>query len=335
MKKRIIYALALILTILMCASCTSLESTAKEREIVLTIGGFDVPYELFRYALLNTKDDVDGRDDSFWDGNADRDELVAKIFADAIEALKTRYAILSLAKDYGISMDDKLIQDKITNDVGITKNNYEKDADYIAALKAEHMNHSVYSFLVGVEHVNEELYYAMVNKGDITNDTDEIKNIVESDEFICVKHILIKFDSDGDGKEDGNRADKLARLEAIREEALNGADFDTLVDKHGQDMNMLGNHDGYYMTRGSDYLEFENAAFDLEIGEISEVIETPIGYTVILRCEKDADYIEDNIDDLSYYYASCRFALALEARMAELDVTTTDAYNGIDIFNMK
>lgn len=301
----------------------------------MTIDGFEVPYELLRYALLNTKDDIDGRKDSFWETVADKDALVDKIFSDAIDTLKNRYAVISLAKDYGISMDDQLIKDKITNAVSITRNQYESDKAYVAALEKEHMNHSVYSFLVGLEYCNEELYYAMVNKGDITNDTKEIKAIVESDEFIRIKQVLIKFDSDGDGKEDGSREEKYARACNILQLAKSGTNFEDLIEEYGQDMSMFNNPDGYYMTRGSDYIEFENAAFSLEIGEISEIVETPVGYSIIKRYQKEADYIEDNLQKLSYYYASCQFSLALEAKLAKLDVKTTDAYNDIDLFNME
>ena len=75
--------------------------------------------------------------------------------------------------------------------------------------------------------------------------------------------------------------------ESLLERLLAGEDFDTLMAEYGEDPGMRANPDGYTFTSGMMVQEFEEGTLALEIGEISDVIETVHGYHIILRIEPD------------------------------------------------
>ena len=65
----------------------------------------------------------------------------------------------------------------------------------------------------------------------------------------------------------------------------------------------------------------------LEIGEVSGVVESDIGYHVIKRLEIEDEYINKNFDTLRDIYKARMFNVMLEERMNTLDITYTD-YHG-------
>ena len=53
--KRILAAVVAAVTILVFVSCgTDLSSTSEESRTVMTVDGYDVPYEMYRYAAMLT-----------------------------------------------------------------------------------------------------------------------------------------------------------------------------------------------------------------------------------------------------------------------------------------
>ena len=73
-----------------------------------------------------------------------------------------------------------------------------------------------------------------------------------------------------------------AQAEQVLKEARSGADFAALAKKYSQDeSNAQQGGDLDYFGRGRMVPEFENAAFALKPGEISDLVKTEFGYHVI------------------------------------------------------
>jgi foldase protein PrsA len=72
-----------------------------------------------------------------------------------------------------------------------------------------------------------------------------------------------------------------------------GGNFEELAKQESLDSvsATIGGDLGYF-TRGSRIPEFEEKAFSLKIGEISDVIKTEVGYHIILVVDKKEDYKE-------------------------------------------
>lgn len=98
---------------------------------------------------------------------------------------------------------------------------------------------------------------------------------------ITVEHILIKtYSLDGTGKkieyDENEKTDAFQTASELRKRAIAGEDFDTLIMEYSEDPKAT-----YSFGKGEMEQSFEDAAFNLETGEISEVIGTSYGYHVI------------------------------------------------------
>ena len=87
---------------------------------------------------------------------------------------------------------------------------------------------------------------------------------------------------------------------------------------------------GYYFTSGQILSEVENAAKELAIGEISDVIESDDGFHILLRLPKDESYITAHFDELKSQYQNARFYAMIDERAARLSVTEADYVRALD-----
>lgn len=93
----------------------------------------------------------------------------------------------------------------------------------------------------------------------------------------------------------GERLKAKARefAEALLDSIKNGADFSALAKKYSDDPGSAakGGELGF-VKRGVFFPEFEAAAFQLEEGELSEVVESPVGFHIIQMLERRGESIK-------------------------------------------
>ncbi|MCH2277893.1 MAG: peptidyl-prolyl cis-trans isomerase [Vicinamibacterales bacterium] len=99
-------------------------------------------------------------------------------------------------------------------------------------------------------------------------------------EQVRASHIL--FETEGEDEEQVR-----TRAEAVLADARAGADFATLAEAHSEDAGSasLGG-DLDYFSRGRMVPEFESAAFSMEPGAISDLVQTEYGFHIILATDK-------------------------------------------------
>jgi peptidyl-prolyl cis-trans isomerase C len=97
-------------------------------------------------------------------------------------------------------------------------------------------------------------------------------------EEVRARHILIKLSS---GASDEEKTYAKKEMQAILEETKSGADFAELAKKHSQCPSAIRGGDLDYFSRGDMVKPFEEAAFALKPGQISDVVETEYGYHII------------------------------------------------------
>lgn len=328
-KKTSFVGVALAAALCLTGCSASLASTKAEKEIVMTVGEYDVPYEVYRYFAMNYKNAA-GYDED-------------KIDSEVREAIKSLYAMFALAEERGIETDDRYIEALVNDAAESAVNEHGGKKEYKSAIAESYMNDSVFRLLSKNEIVREELYRNMISGGEISDDKDVMRGIIDSDEFICVKQILILGEnstklSEGTyttpaAKHTDEEAAALAK--EARERAANGEDFDSLVAEYGESLYMFSNTEGYYICRGMWDSVNEDAAFALEVGGVSPVVVSSAGYSVFKRCEKNSDYIDKNFNSICNNYYGAYLTLKLEEKAESMEITETDAYSKISLSDMK
>ncbi len=120
--------------------------------------------------------------------------------------------------------------------------------------------------------------------------TGDVNPEISDDEArtITVKHILIKTyvtDSRGERIEYSAEDRKKAknRLKTVLEEIREGADFDEMAGKYNEDDQVT-----YSFMKGVMPESFEEAAFNLDTDEVSDIVETEYGFHII-KCVSTFD----------------------------------------------
>ena len=140
-------------------------------------------------------------------------------------------------------------------------------------------------------------------------------------EKIKASHILIKVD---EGTDETVRAEKKAFAEKLLEEVKTGKDFAELARVNSDDAAsaVKGGNLGYF-TRGSMVKPFEQAAFNMKPGDISEVVETTFGYHII----KVEEYTEPGVRSLEESMDEVKAGLRQEKAKQLAFEKAMDAYN--------
>jgi parvulin-like peptidyl-prolyl isomerase len=111
---------------------------------------------------------------------------------------------------------------------------------------------------------------------------DENPQFFEQPEQIRASHILIKTE----GMDDAKKAEAKKKIEDILKKARGGEDFAALAKTYTEDPGSKDTGGEYTFPKGKMVPEFEAAALALEIGKISDVVETQFGYHIIKLSEK-------------------------------------------------
>lgn len=133
---------------------------------------------------------------------------------------------------------------------------------------------------------------------------------------VRARHILIRLDPDATA---AARDSARQFMEEIRQRALAGEDFAQLAREYSQDpgtASLGGDLD--FFSRGQMVAPFEEAAFALDVGEISEVVETPFGLHIIRAEERRIRDFDEIRDSYRAYVLDMQIAEAEDAYIRQL-----------------
>lgn len=121
-----------------------------------------------------------------------------------------------------------------------------------------------------------------ITKKDAKKYYDENKEKFQVPERIKASHILIKPDT-SDPNTDPNQAKDEAKekIQDLLKQVKAGADFAELAKANSDCPSAAQGGDLDYFTRGRMVPPFEKAAFELKVGQVSDIVETKFGYHII------------------------------------------------------
>lgn len=131
---------------------------------------------------------------------------------------------------------------------------------------------------------------AMVEQ-ELLDNYNRMKEGIGPDGLVMPAHIMMVVSQQATPEQD---AEARRRIDSIATAIQGGADFETMAKQHSQDRGtasrggVLG-----WISRGQTLKEFEDAAFALSPGQVSQVVRTPMGYHLIqLKERKQLDPYE-------------------------------------------
>ncbi len=129
---------------------------------------------------------------------------------------------------------------------------------------------------------------------------DDNPDAFKKPERVKASHILIMVDP---GASDADKAEARKKIEAVQADLKKGADFATLAKEKSQCPSSSKGGDLGYFSKGQMVGPFEDAAFAMEPGEVSDIVETRFGYHIIKVTDKEPggtvpfDEVKDRIKE--------------------------------------
>ena len=132
-------------------------------------------------------------------------------------------------------------------------------------------------------------------------------DLFKEPEQVQASHILLKVEADA---EPAKKEEIRKRMEGIKQRIEKGEDFAALAKELSQDPSAEKGGDLGFFERGKMVKAFEDAAFSLKPGEVSDIVETPFGFHLIKvfdRKEGRTIPYEDSKDRIKQYLRRVKF----------------------------
>jgi peptidyl-prolyl cis-trans isomerase C len=172
------------------------------------------------------------------------------------------------------------------------KAQFASDAEFKDALKQYNFSDSAFKDQIKVgltiQHFIDKKFTETTNISDeeVKKYYDENPSYFQEPEQVRASHIMIMVDSSAD---QAKKDEAKKKIEQILQRVKAGADFASLAKEASEDTYTKDNGgDLDYFYKGQMVQAFEDAAFSLKPGEISNVVETEYGYHVIKVTDKKA-----------------------------------------------
>lgn len=121
---------------------------------------------------------------------------------------------------------------------------------------------------------------------------------------IKAKHILFStVKADGSDMSESEIKKVENKAYEVYNKIKNGGDFDALMNQYSEDPGLSQNPDGYTFTKGDMVKEFEDAAYNLDVGKVSTPVKSAYGYHIIKVVDK-IDYIDASDSSVENYIVS-------------------------------
>ncbi|NIS61068.1 MAG: peptidylprolyl isomerase [Proteobacteria bacterium] len=216
------------------------------------------------------------------------DSQLSEIKKEVLENLINHELVYQESQKQGITVDEVAINERVRK----LKERFPSEAEFKSALtkanlteddiKAQFMRGMAIEQFIDTQFVQKISVSDKESKGYYDSHPDLFKQ----PEQVRASHILIKVDPGGD---ESQKIEARKKMEGIQEKAQKGEDFADLAKKFSEDPSSAKGGDLGYFRRGQMVKPFEEKAFALKPGEVSDIVETRFGYHLIKVMEKKSE----------------------------------------------
>ena len=233
---------------------------------------------------------------------------------DVLTTVKQELVIENLAEKYGVELTDEQLSAMESDEQGFIEQ-YGGEEGFDAELAKLGLRRETYERITRTNYLYQDLYKLYLTEGSaLYASNEDLAAYAAAQGYITADHILLTTvdTATGEALSDEQKAEKKALAEELAEKLKNytGDDlasyFAELADEYSEDPGRASNPSGYTFTTGSMVQEFEDAAYALDEGAVSDIVESSFGYHILLRLPLDKtaaaetvreDYFSNFIDE--------------------------------------
>ncbi|MFP5213417.1 MAG: peptidylprolyl isomerase, partial [Acidobacteriota bacterium] len=220
---------------------------------------------------------------------------MAEMKKSVLDGLVAREVLKQEAEKQGLKADPAEVDSQIAN----VKKRFPNEDDFKALLTKMNITEADLKAQVGQELIITKLIDQQVaSKITITDEEtkafyDKNPDMFKTPEMVRASHILVKVDANASAEDKAKAHDKIAE---IQKKIKDGGDFAALAQESSDCPSKAKGGDLNFFRRGQMVPAFEQAAFGMKVGDVSDIVETQFGYHLIkLTDKKDAgtmSYVE-------------------------------------------
>ena len=232
----------------------------------------------------------------------DQLELMKKLRLEAMDLMIEQQLLIQAADASGIVVTDE----EVDAELAAIREPFNDDGEFERRLDTE--SHTLESFRAHLrDMIAAKRYLDDIRMKAMDVSDEALEKYYRDNEYrltlpeqVRVRHVLLSW------KPLGQPDDKKALYEQMQEildKARAGEDFAQLATEYSDDSTRVNGGDVGLFRRGQMVPAFENAAFALQPGEISDIVETPFGLHIIKLEEREEarllplDEIRDQLRD--------------------------------------
>ena len=281
------------------AIVASVDGNGASADLIAYWTGYNVSY-LDSYMQYYTGSSLDW-DYTLSDGTNITDYIKSNVYS----SVKQHLALENLANKYGVTLTEGQESAMADSDQAYI-DQYGSEEAFEAEIAKLGMRRETYDRIARSNYLYQNLYQLYNTEGSALYASDEDLALYAAEKnYITADHILLstKDLTTGEALTDEQKAEKKALAEEIKQklDACEGdideltALFQELADQYSEDPGRETYPTGYTFTTGSMVQEFEDAAYALSEGEVSEVVESSFGYHILLRLPLDKSAAADEV----------------------------------------
>ena len=308
------------------AIVASLNGNGASADLVAYWIGYDVSY-LDSYMQYYTGSSINW-DDTLSDGMSVSDYVKASV----LSSVKQHLVLENLASKYGVTLTAEQEAAMAESEILGSQLRRAFEEAFEAEIAKLGMRRETYDRVARSNYLYQNLYELYNTEGSALYASDEDLAVYAAEQgYITADHILLatKDMTTGEALTDEQKAEKKALAEELVEKlnSYTGDDiasyFAELADEYSEDPGRETYPTGYTFTTGSMVQEFEDAAYALSEGEVSEVVESSFGYHILLRLPLDKAAAADEVRD-EY------FSNFIAEQMDSAVIATSEDYDKLD-----
>jgi len=200
--------------------------------------------------------------------------------------IEDKVILVEAERDTSISVTNKEVEAALNSQIDRIKSQFSSEDAFLTQLQAEGLTlkdlrnqyrDEIRNQLLKEKLIQKRLEKVRVSSGEVKEFYEAHRDsLPEKPAGVRLAHILLNTQP---GRETEDSLFQYASL--IRRKAMEGEDFAMLARTYSEDPSSENGGDLGWFSRGQMVAEFEEAAFILQPGQISEVVRTQFGYHII------------------------------------------------------